>query len=250
MPTYLQENAIRVLLVDDEEDLLDIEEFYLRKGGYNVRTAPSGPAALDLMSKEDFDAIISDYQMPRMDGIQFLREVRVRFGSVPFILFTGRGREEVVIEALNWGADSYLQKGGDVDPQFAELDSRVRQVVERSKAITELRASEARLRRAEIVAGLGHWEIDLAGRVLTASEGASTIYGTKLRKMDLAVAQAFVLQEYRPMMDRALKDLIYKRTRHRRHPFLGRVRRQQAQGLRGLPGRHRNGWQEVTHRVP
>ncbi|MCX6699588.1 MAG: response regulator [Methanomicrobiales archaeon] len=62
---------------------------------------------------------MSDYQMPDMDGIQFLIEVRAQVWKVPFILFTGRGREEVVTLAINNGADFYLQKGGNPDAQFA-----------------------------------------------------------------------------------------------------------------------------------
>jgi PAS domain S-box-containing protein len=208
MTACSEESPIRVLLVDDEEDLLDIGRSFLRKEGLETCTALSGSQALDLLSRVDVDVIVSDYQMPAMDGIQFLREVRSRFGSIPFILFTGRGREEIVIQALNGGADSYLQKGGELDPQFVELGHRVRQAVERRKALTELKESEARLRRAEMMAHLGHWEIDLGSRVLSASEGASAIYGTKHRHLDLAAAQAFVLAEYRSMMDQALQELI------------------------------------------
>lgn len=203
-----QEGRIRVLLVDDEEDLLDIGQAYLVRSGIDVETASSGRSALDIMDLHPFDAVVSDYQMPRMDGIQLLQEVRSRFGNMPFILFTGRGREDVVIQALDGGADSYLQKGGAPDPQFTELAHRVHQAVERRKAISELRDSEARLRRAEIMAHLGHWEIDLASKRLIASEGASAIYGTELRDTDLKVAQAFVLDEFRPTMDKALRDLI------------------------------------------
>ena len=64
--------------------------------------------------------------MPGMDGIGFLKRVRASGNTIPFILFTGRGREEVVIQALNEGANFYLQKGGDPDAQFAELNDRFR----------------------------------------------------------------------------------------------------------------------------
>jgi PAS domain S-box-containing protein len=68
--------------------------------------------------------------MPEMDGIELLKVVRSRMGKIPFILFTGRGREEVVIEALNNGADFYLQKGGNPSAQFAELTHKVKIAVE------------------------------------------------------------------------------------------------------------------------
>ena len=57
-----------------------------------VRTVVTGKEALDLLGHTDFDAIISDYQMPEMDGIELLKTVRKTFGNIPFILFTWRGR--------------------------------------------------------------------------------------------------------------------------------------------------------------
>ena len=84
-----------------------------------------------------------------MDGIAFLKEVMSRFGSIPFILFTGRGREEVVIDAINNGADFYLQKGGDPLAQFAELMHKIRQAITRRKAQEELRAACEQLTASE-----------------------------------------------------------------------------------------------------
>ena len=75
----------------------------------------------------------SDFQMPGMDGISFLRAVRSEFGDIPFLLSTGRGREEVAIAALNSGADRYLQRGGDPVAQDAE-PPRIRQAVLRREA--------------------------------------------------------------------------------------------------------------------
>ena len=74
-----------------------------------------------------------------MDGIQFLKQVRGSGNSVPFILFTGRGREEVVIQALNEGADFYLQKGGEPKSQFTELAHKIQSAVSRKKAEEELK---------------------------------------------------------------------------------------------------------------
>ncbi|MEI6842679.1 MAG: PAS domain S-box protein, partial [Methanomicrobiales archaeon] len=140
-------DTLRVLYVDDEHDLLDIGKVFLeRSGDFYVTTIDSATAALDLISRERFDAIISDYQMPGMDGIQFLLEVRTKFGQVPFILFTGRGREEVVIQAINSGADFYLQKGGDPSAQFAELAHKIKSAASRKMSMEALRESEERYR--------------------------------------------------------------------------------------------------------
>ncbi|NMB78732.1 MAG: response regulator [Methanomicrobiales archaeon] len=102
---------LSVLYVDDEESLQDLAKIFLEKTGvFTVDTASSPLEAMNQTESKIFDAIVSDYQMPEMDGIEFLQSVRHSGSDIPFILFTGRGREEVVIQALNEGADFYLQK--------------------------------------------------------------------------------------------------------------------------------------------
>ncbi|MCK9630855.1 MAG: PAS domain S-box protein [Methanoregula sp.] len=132
-------DKICVLYVDDEPDLLELGKLFLEDvGQFTVDTSTSAEESLSSPSLVSYDAIISDYQMPGMNGIVFLKEVRQRFAALPFILFTGRGREEVVIAAINNGADFYLQKGGDPTAQFAELVHKVRQAVSRRKSESEI----------------------------------------------------------------------------------------------------------------
>ena len=131
---------ISLLYVDDEPVLLDLCRTFLeREGDITVTPASSAKDALKSLAAGKYDAIVSDYQMPDTDGIMFLRTVRSQFPDIPFILFTGRGREEVVIEAINSGADSYVQKGGEPKAQFKELSHLIHQVVRRRKAESELR---------------------------------------------------------------------------------------------------------------
>lgn len=126
---------ISVLYVDDDPALLEIGRLYLEKNSdLCIDTADSAKEALDRIRAGGYDIVISDYQMPGMDGIAFLKVVRASWPGLPFIIFTGRGREEVAIEALNSGADHYVQKGGDVKSQFAELVHTIRSAVERKRA--------------------------------------------------------------------------------------------------------------------
>ncbi|MDD1689817.1 MAG: PAS domain S-box protein [Methanoregula sp.] len=139
-----------ILYVDDEPDLLELGKLFLEQSGqFSVSTAESGSIALAMMENQSFDAIISDYQMPECNGLRFLRALR-RVSDVPFILFTGKGREEVVIEAINTGADFYLQKGGDARAQFAELGHKVLQAISRRQAEQALHNRVGLIRQASV----------------------------------------------------------------------------------------------------
>ena len=140
---------ISLLYVDDEPDLLDLCKLFLeREGEFSVATVTSAREGLQILTEGMIDAIVSDYQMPGMDGIEFLKQVRMEFKDIPFILFTGKGREEVVIEAIENGADFYLQKGGDPRAQFSELSHKIRQAFRRKKAEEELRMMKATVSNA------------------------------------------------------------------------------------------------------
>ena len=154
--------SLRVLYVDDETALLDIAKIFLeRTEGFSVDISESATAALELLKTVQYDAIISDYQMPEMDGIEFLIQVRAAWGDIPFILFTGRGREEVVARAIDNGVDFYVQKGGDPRAQFKELAHKVRKSVERIQAVRAMRANEERMRLALDGAREAHWDINI-----------------------------------------------------------------------------------------
>ena len=137
-----------ILYVDDEPDLLDLGKIFLEQNGtFDVTTAGSGLSALDLLKRRQFDAVVPDFMMPGMSGIQLLQNIR-KSSDIPFILFTGKGREEVVIDAINNGADFYLQKGGDPQAQFAELGHKINQAVNRRRAERALRKRLALVRKA------------------------------------------------------------------------------------------------------
>ncbi|QSG14781.1 Signal transduction histidine kinase [Halapricum desulfuricans] len=137
------DESFRVLAVDDDPGMSElIAEFLPREDDrFTVETALSATEALDRFEQETFDAIISDYQMPDIDGLDFLQTLREEFDSdIPFIVFTGKGREEVAIDALNLGADRYLQKGGDPTSQYSVLADAVRNEIEKHQTKAELRA--------------------------------------------------------------------------------------------------------------
>lgn len=140
-------NRISVLYVDDEPTLLDLGKTFLERGGaFDVDTTPSSVEALVLLKKRNYDGVISDYQMPEMDGIALLKKIRSCHPDLPFILFTGKGREEIVIQAFDAGADYYVQKGGETRSQFRELSHKIILAVEKRRAERALKESEERYR--------------------------------------------------------------------------------------------------------
>ena len=175
---------IRVLYIDDERDLLELGKLYLEQSGeFIVTTVQSAPEALRILELKKFDATISDYQMPEMDGIQFLKVVRSRGDKTPFIIFTGRGREDVVIEALNAGADFYLQKVGEPRSQFAELAHKIRHAVMQRQADVSIRDHERR--EAEIINFLpdATFAIDTRGVVIAWNRAIEEMTGVPAAEM-------------------------------------------------------------------
>jgi PAS domain S-box-containing protein len=200
-----------ILYVDDEPDLLELGRIFLeREGDFSVETSESAHAALGRINDTRFDVIVSDYQMPEMDGITFLKMVRsadgdssmevahrqvsavprrqhATPGDTPFILFTGRGREEVVIEAINSGVDFYIQKGGEPKSQFIELGHKIRQAIRRKTAEDALKKNEERLRFALEGANDGLWDVTLAtGEVYLSPRGCEILGYTFEELPDIA----------------------------------------------------------------
>lgn len=140
---------IRVLMVDDDPTILELAKIFLEKSGdIEVYPLSSARAAMILLSTKSYryDVVVSDYAMPEMDGITFLKKVRDLKSEIPFILFTGRSREEVAIEALNFGADYYLQKNGGPALTFTELSHIIRLSADRCRAKRAFLESEERYR--------------------------------------------------------------------------------------------------------
>ena len=195
---------ISILYVDDEPSLLEIGKLFLeRSGEFSVEIITSAPDALRLMETNAYDAIISDYQMPGMDGIEFLKNVRDSGNTIPFILFTGRGREEIVIQALNEGADFYLQKGGEPLSQFAELAHQTRLAVQQRRAEASIRDHERR--EADILNFLpdATFAIDKTGRVLAWNQAMEELTGVKFSEIAGKDNYEYALRLYnerRPML--------------------------------------------------
>jgi len=138
----VEQAPILVLHVDDDLPFSKVMKQCLEMRGFKVETASSVEEATETMKKKKFDVIISDYVMPGKDGLHFLKELRDKGDNTPFIIFTGKGRQEVAIKALNLGADRYFNKTGGPETVYGELVNGICQVVERKRAEEDLRENK------------------------------------------------------------------------------------------------------------
>lgn len=135
----VDESPITVLHVDDEMAFTDLVSIYLERedSTLEVSTEHSVEAALTRLEDDPIDCIVSDYQMPGRDGLEFLETVRTDYPELPFILFTGKGDESIASNAISTGVTDYLQKQSGTD-QYTVLANRITNAVKRYRAEQEV----------------------------------------------------------------------------------------------------------------
>ncbi len=105
----------KVLLVDDEKEFLEIMSERMQARGMVVTTAESADQALSIIGKESFDAIVMDFQMPGMDGMEALKAIKNKKPELQIILLTGYATVEKTVEAMKVGATDFLEKPADLE---------------------------------------------------------------------------------------------------------------------------------------
>jgi CheY-like chemotaxis protein len=128
-------NTIEILLVDDDPHDLEMAEVFLKEQSdrFSFTSALSASDGLDALNQADspaefFDCIVSDYQMPGTDGLEFLNEIRERYPNLPFILYTGQGSKKVIKQAILDDVTDYVEKGVGRE-QYDILSERIRKSV-------------------------------------------------------------------------------------------------------------------------
>jgi PAS domain S-box-containing protein len=212
----------KVLYVDDEPVLLEIVKIFLeRSKEFSIDITTSANEVLNSDKLKSYDAIISDYQMPGMDGIAFLKYVHTELGDIPFIFFTGKGKEEVVIAALNNGADFYITKGVDPRFQFDELANNIK------KAVKRRQTREAYKNAAEKLSDLinflpdATFAIDVEGKVTAWNKAMEELTGvqktTIIGEGDYIYALPFYGKKEPLLADLVLHD---NKSMEEKYPFI------------------------------
>jgi|APHM01.1.fsa_nt_gi PAS domain S-box len=170
-------DRIFVVYIDDEPDFFDLVTRGLKRHDemMEIETAVGATAGLDIITEQSPDCVISDYDMPTMDGVELLETVREDHPKLPFILYTGEGNEEVASQAMTAEATDYLIK--DSGPEhFDHLSTLIRAAVEerREEKIAEKR--QELIRRTEIESDAGGFEIDAVEDTTLVTGGACEIF--------------------------------------------------------------------------
>jgi DNA-binding response OmpR family regulator len=151
---------MKVLLVDDDVDLLDLTTYALRREGYTVLSAIDGQQALHRWEAERPDIVLLDVTLPKLNGFEVCRRVRHE-SETPVILLTGRSQEEEVVRGFQSGADDYVIKPFSAK----QLTMRMKAVLRRCQANSYMEPV-SRLQAGDLVLDLHSHEVTKAGRVV------------------------------------------------------------------------------------
>jgi PAS domain S-box-containing protein len=190
-----KEKRLRILHVDDDVCFTEVSKNILSfLANFEVDTAKSAEEAFRKIRSSSYDAIVSDYEMPNKNGLDFLVELRAQKIEVPFLLLTGKGREEIAMEALNLGADGYVSKHGNPDIVYGELIHYIRSAVERKQAKTALSHSQEELEAIIMNAPIG----------ISASSSSEEIF--KTANAEFSRILGYPLDELRKL---TFRDITY-----------------------------------------
>lgn len=114
--------GLKVLLVDDEEDIVEVLQDRLEAYGFSVVTAGTGVEALRKLSVERFDGVFLDIKMPEMDGIEALEQIRRKDTKIPVIIVTASSTEEAAVRAMEKGATDYILKPFEWEELKAKIE--------------------------------------------------------------------------------------------------------------------------------
>ncbi|EMA59862.1 PAS domain S-box protein [Halorubrum lipolyticum] len=213
----LDAGSISVLCVDDEPGLADLTATFLERfdDRFSATAVESAQEGLDFLAENRVDCIVSDHDMPGTDGLAFLEAVRTTDPDLPFILFTGRGSEEIASDAISAGVSEYMQKESGSE-QYAVLGQRIRNVVSRHRVRVQKQEIET---RAETIleASPDAIVVSVDNEFVYANAAAVSLYDVSDRS-ELLGRQVgeFIHPNYRDDVNRQL-EAVESRERHTDH---------------------------------
>ncbi|WP_340100644.1 response regulator [Salinibaculum salinum] len=208
----LSVDAIRVLHVDDDPGFTDVTATFLENTDdrFTVETAANANEGLEYLT-HDIDCVVSDYDMPGRDGIEFLEAVRDQYPRLPFILFTGKGSEVVASEAISADVTDYLQKQTGTD-QYQLLANRIANSVESYRSRQQLRERRADLETSHERISFALESTDSYIYEVDLGTGTETRYGAferlfGLKSVDVPTSESFYDRAIHPDDRQRVEDI-------------------------------------------
>lgn len=161
---------MKILLVEDEGNVVSFLKRSLEESGYEVSVAPDGPAGLQMAESFPFDMILLDIMLPGMSGLEICRRLRKQEMETPIIMLTALGSTENIVTGLDMGADDYLVKPF----HFAELEARIR-------TLSRRRASAGTAAAAKSVLKMADLELDTESQLVARNGQAISLTATEYR---------------------------------------------------------------------
>jgi two-component system copper resistance phosphate regulon response regulator CusR len=176
---------MRILMAEDDSALGNFVRKGLEAEHYAVDLSEDGEQTRAMASELDYDLVMLDLNLPRLDGISILRSVRVRKPSMPILILTGRSRVEDRVQCLDMGADDYLMKPFS----FSELSARIRALLRRSHVPAEsvLKVDDLRLDRVER-------RVERAGRRIELTSKEFALLEYMMRNAGRRITRAMIIE--------------------------------------------------------
>ena len=153
----------KILLVDDEVNLIDPVAYNLKQKGFDTVTAYDGKSALEAFRKEQPDLVLLDWTLPDLQGVEILKQIREEQDFTPVVMLTGRTAKEDIVEGLTAGADDYVTKPFT----WEELLARINSVLRRAQQVSQTPGK--RLRFGDIILDTASHRVWLADKELSLS---------------------------------------------------------------------------------
>lgn len=174
----MRKNSLKLLLIEDNRDQREmiIEAFNMKDPAFEITPVDNGPASLELLQREHFDAIILDYSLPRMNGLEVLSRIQEGGHTTPVIMVTGQGDEKIAVESMKKGASDYLIKNRNY---LETIPIVVQKTIENTQMKKRLMETSIRTRKLQEISLSVAKERKVDGLTKLLVEGARQLINTE-----------------------------------------------------------------------